>query len=237
MTVASVSTPEVEYPDSDGEPMADNDTQRELMMTLRVGFSAMFERLGVEAYVSANSFWYPIEGDNRTRRAPDTYVALGRPGGERPSYRQWLEGDHPPDLVIEIVTARSQLRDYVEKFEWYDRHGAGEYLAFEPVDGSLVVAERRGDRLTHVIAHASWISQRTGAIFEVVPRAEPTDFAAFDLVVTAPDGVRFRTPDELSADNAALASDNAALASDNAALASDNARLLALLHDADIDPT
>lgn len=86
--------PDLDYPDSDGEPMGDNDTQIELMFLLRQGLRRLFA--GQQVYISANLLWYPVHGEPAIRTAPDVIVAFGRPPGRRRSYREWDEDDVTP---------------------------------------------------------------------------------------------------------------------------------------------
>jgi hypothetical protein len=72
--------PAVEYPSTDGEPMAQNTKQYRYITTIQGGLAAMF-RDRPDVFVAADLFWYPIEGDNTTRAAPDVMVVFGRPKG------------------------------------------------------------------------------------------------------------------------------------------------------------
>src|SRR5690242_14307438 len=89
----STQTPEtpareaVVYPDSDGEPIAENTRQYEWIVTIKGGLDAVF-RDDPNVFVAGDLLWYPVEGDNTTRTAPDAMVALGRPKGDRGSYKQ-----------------------------------------------------------------------------------------------------------------------------------------------------
>src|SRR5438309_5827087 len=76
------------YPDSDGQPMADNTLQFRWIVTIKEGLGVLFmDRPDV--FVAGDLLWYPVEGDPKTRIAPDALVAFGRPKGERGSYKQW----------------------------------------------------------------------------------------------------------------------------------------------------
>ncbi|MCL1468412.1 hypothetical protein [Argonema galeatum] len=61
--------------------------------------------------------WYPVEGNNTIRPAPDVMVVFARPKGESPSktlcdrgsYQQWRENNIPPQVVfIRSTTAISR---------------------------------------------------------------------------------------------------------------------------------
>src|SRR5512135_3829161 len=95
-TTTRIASPEeVQYPDSNGEPMAENTLQYEWITTIKGGLDAVF-RDDPDAFVAGDLLWYPVEGDNTTRMAPDAMVALGRPKGHRGSYMQWREGGIAP---------------------------------------------------------------------------------------------------------------------------------------------
>src|SRR5438034_368854 len=79
------------YPESDGEPMAENTKQFEYITTVKGGLDAQF-RADPNVFVAGDLFWYPVEGDSSARTAPDVMVAFGRPKGHRGSYLQWREG-------------------------------------------------------------------------------------------------------------------------------------------------
>ena len=72
----AVTRPYVHYPDCDGEPMSDNTEQWEWMVTLKGNLDAC-----LPDFVASDLLWYPVEGDNKTRMAPDVMVAFGRPKG------------------------------------------------------------------------------------------------------------------------------------------------------------
>ena len=83
------------YPESDGKPMADNTKQYEYIVTIQGGIARLFDGRN-DVFVAGDLLWYPVEGDNTLRVAPDVLVAFGRPLGHRGSYKQWLEGNIPP---------------------------------------------------------------------------------------------------------------------------------------------
>ncbi|MBU6344513.1 MAG: Uma2 family endonuclease [Cyanobacteria bacterium REEB494] len=57
-----------------------------------------------DVFVAGDLFWYPVEGNNKIKLAPDTMVVFGRPKGHRGSYRQWEEDNIPPQVVFEILS-------------------------------------------------------------------------------------------------------------------------------------
>ena len=97
-TIPTKTSPEIIYPDSDGQPMSDNTKQFELIVTIQGGIDALYKD-NENVFVAGDLLWYPVEGDNKTRQAPDTMVVFGRPKGYRGSYQQWLEDNIAPQVV------------------------------------------------------------------------------------------------------------------------------------------
>ena len=77
----SVDVAQITYPQSDGQPMADNTKQFRWIATIENGIEALFHD-DPEVFVAGDLFWYPVEGDPTTRMAPDTMVVFGRPKGD-----------------------------------------------------------------------------------------------------------------------------------------------------------
>src|SRR5437667_8569029 len=86
------------YPESDGKPMADNTKQYEWIVTIKENLDGLLPN----AFVAADLFWYPVQGNKNIVQAPDVLVAMGRPKGHRSSYKQWEEGGVAPQIVFEI---------------------------------------------------------------------------------------------------------------------------------------
>ena len=80
------------YPESDGRPMADSTMQYRWIVKIKEGLEILYAD-DPDVFVAADLLWYPREGERRVSAAPDVMVALGRPRGDRGSYRQWEEGD------------------------------------------------------------------------------------------------------------------------------------------------
>jgi Uma2 family endonuclease len=117
------------YPDSDGEPMADNDQQYQTMVDVRFGLQQRYR--GQDVYVGANLLVYFEEGDASKRVAPDVFVALNVPPGARRTYLIWMEGKSP-DMVLEIASRRTWKADVSWKKGLYQGLGIQEYFLFDP---------------------------------------------------------------------------------------------------------
>jgi Uma2 family endonuclease len=117
------------YPDSDGEPMADNDQQYKTMVDTRFGLRHKFR--DAQAYVGANLLIYFEEGDSSKSIAPDVFVALDVPPGMRRTYLTWMEGK-APDVAFEFASPRSWKADVSWKKWLYLGIGVQEYFLFDP---------------------------------------------------------------------------------------------------------
>src|SRR5882762_6525221 len=95
--------PAIVYPDSDGMPMADNTKQWEYIATIKGGLDSQY-RDDPNVFVAGDNLWYPVQGHPEIRRAPDVYVAFGRPKGDRGSYMQWEEDGIPLTVVFEVLS-------------------------------------------------------------------------------------------------------------------------------------
>lgn len=186
MSEGAASAPEkpVVYPDSDGEPMADNTLQFQWIVVIKENLDAR-----LPDFVGGDLLWYPVEGHPEVRRAPDILVALGRPKGHRGSYRQWAEDDVAPQVVFEVLSPGNRRSDIIRKFEFYRRYGVEEYYVYDPDDEELIGWMRRGDLLVEVESMHGHVSPRLGIRFE-----QNRTLEIFDA-----DGRRFETFSELRA--------------------------------------
>ncbi|MBL8247052.1 MAG: Uma2 family endonuclease [Candidatus Competibacter sp.] len=174
---------ELVYPDSDGQPMADNTRQFRYIVMIQGGIAALFAH-DPNVFVAGDLLWYPVEGDNTIRAAPDVMVVFGRPPGDRGSYRQWREGGLAPQVVFEVLSPGNTLAEMVRKFQFYDRYGVEEYYIYDPDRGELDGSIRRNGRLESVQRMEGWISPRLSVRFTLL---------GTDLVLYRPDGRRFET--------------------------------------------
>ena len=175
--------PEIEYPDSDGLPMSDNTLQFQWIVTLQGGLDALF-RDDPDVFVAGDLLWYPVEGDNTVRAAPDVLVVFGRPKGYRGSYKQWEEDGIAPQVVFKVLSPHNRVGEMVAKFQFYDRFGVEEYYLFDPDRIDLSGWIRRGDDLIALDQADGWTSPRLGVRF---------DLSSGDLQVFGADGQPFVT--------------------------------------------
>ena len=94
MSQSVLSPVAVEYPSSDGKPMAENDAQRSAMFYL-IGALRVYFTHRRDVYVSGDLLVYYEEGNPRASVAPDVLVAFGVEDRERQTYKVWEEGKAP----------------------------------------------------------------------------------------------------------------------------------------------
>jgi Uma2 family endonuclease len=177
--------PKIDYPDSDGLPMADNTLQYEWIVTIKGGLDAIFLD-DSNVFVAGDLLWYPVQGEPKIRTAPDAMVAIGRPKGYRGSYKQWEEGNLAPQVVFEVLSPGNRPREMIRKFNFYQEYGVEEYYIYNPDNGSLDGWLRVGDRLEEIPEMAGFVSPRIRLRFD--PGEGPDN-----LRIYGPDGTRFLT--------------------------------------------
>jgi Uma2 family endonuclease len=186
---SSLPSPRLDYPESDGQPMADNTKQFEWIVILKGGLDAVF-RDDPNVFIAGDLLWYPVEGHPEIRQAPDVLAALGRPKGHRRSYLQWEEGNVAPQVVFEVLSPGNRPGEMVRKFKFYDRYRVEEYYVYDPdtevLDGWL----RQGHELQDIAEMNGWVSPRLGIRF---------DLSTQKLQVFGPDGRRFASFVEVAA--------------------------------------
>jgi Uma2 family endonuclease len=227
--------PEIEYPDDDGEPMSDNTLQYKWMVLIKENLEIVFGN-NPNVFVAGNLLWYPVEGEPTIRTAPDAMVAIGRPKGRRGSYKQWEEGNVPPQVVFETLSPGNRPGELDRKFKFYQQYGALEYYTYEPDNGLFEAWLRSGSRLVKVENVVRFVSPRLGTRFE--PGKGPDN-----LTIFAPDNTRFLTYLELKAQanadhgRAEVEARNAAAERERADSAARRAeKLAARLRELGIDP-
>ena len=181
------------YPDDNGEPMSDNTLQFRWIVTLQGGLDAMFSA-DPNVFVAGDLLWYPVEGQPKVRAAPDAMVAIGRPKGYRGSYKQWVEGNVPPQVVFEVLSPNNRPDEMAKKLLFYEAHGVQEYYLYDPDLVTLAGYLRdRAGQLGELPVMDGHVSPLLGIRFEL----------ADELVVSRPDGQRFLTYLELVEQNEA----------------------------------
>ena len=172
--------PNVNYPGHDGRPMADNTLQWQWIARIKGNLDAVFQDRP-DVFVAGNLMWYPVEGRNRRRLAPDAMVIFGRPKGHRTSYVQHREGGIGPQVVFEVLSPSNGKRAMDYKRRVYEAYGVEEYYVFNPDKITLEVWLKEGDVFRLLPDSDGWTSPLLGTRFEL----------GEDLAIFAPDGRPF----------------------------------------------
>jgi Uma2 family endonuclease len=171
------------YPDSDGQPMADNTLQFRWIVTIKENLELLFAN-DANVFVAGDLLWYPVEGHPEIRLAPDALVVFGRPKGDRGSYHQWREGNIPPQVVFEVLSPGNRLAEMARKLVFYNRYGVEEYYLYDPDRVDLTGWIRREQDLEPVEDMQGWVSPQLGIRF---------DLTGEELRIYRPDGALFVT--------------------------------------------
>ena len=197
--VIPTSQPPIVYPDTDGQPMAENTLQFEWIVTIKGGLDHLFDA-DPNVFVAGDLFRYPVERHPEIRIAPDALVVFGRPKGHRLSYLQWEEGGIAPQVVFEVLSPSNRTGEMVRKFAFYQQYGVEEYYIYDPDPNLLDLSGflRRDNQLIAIPSMVGHKSPRLAITFEM------TDDG---LRIIRPDGRPFLTYEELARRTDALARD------------------------------
>jgi Uma2 family endonuclease len=185
------------YPESDGKPLADNTIQFRLIVTIQGGLDTLFQDRD-DVFVAGDLFWYPVqltqqqirERKAAQRQAPDVMVVLGRPKGDRLSYKQWEEENIAPQIAFEILSPGNTKKAMADKFKFYQRHGIEEYYLYDLKKNRLQGWLRKGGKLEAIPQMEGWKSPRLGIKFSII---------SGELALFYPNGDRFASYVELVA--------------------------------------
>ncbi len=142
-TANKISNPDIFYPSSDGEPLAESYDHLYVIMTTLAMLLAHLK--GQQATVLADQFLYYAQGFPRLRVAPDVMVIFGVEPGGRDNYKIWEEGQ-VPSIIFEMTSPGTRSKDDVEKKDLYQGLGVTEYWQFDP-RGEWIPDKLRGYRL------------------------------------------------------------------------------------------
>ncbi len=216
--------PQILYPDSDGKPMADNTVQYDWIVRLVANLNHLFRDQTV--FVAGDLLWYPqrVQAPPAPCQAPDVMVVIGRPPGDRGSYKQWEEDNIAPQVVFEILSPSNSAREMLNKQRFYREHGVLEMYFYDPDSDDFwgfVRSTTEQDFTPVTTLNFPWVSPTLGIRFEL-----------FDdgLAVFTPEGEPFKDPGEIFAER-----DQAQNERDQAQNERD--RAFAKLRELGIDPT
>jgi len=120
----------------DGEPM--ESARHRQQMTILVESLEFAWRSRDDFYVGGNMYLYFSETQARQNdfRGPDVFVVLDTTRRERRAWVVWEENGQRPDVVIELLSDKTEHVDRGEKMGIYARAlKVGEYFLFDPFSG------------------------------------------------------------------------------------------------------
>jgi Uma2 family endonuclease len=179
---------EVIYPDSDGQPIANNTKPFRWIVVIQQNLDWLFAD-APNVFVAGDLFWYPVEGHNTIVNAPDVMVVFDRPKGDRGSYQQWQEAGIAPQVVFEILSPSNTQNEMEKKLLFYDCYGVEEYYIYDPDRNQLRGWLRGQEGLDIIPQMVDWVSPRLGVRFAWLPE---------NLELYRPSGERFLTYTEIA---------------------------------------
>ena len=157
------------YPESDGQPMAENTEQYDWLVKIKENLEILFADRE-DVFIAGDLLWYPVA--DRTiagPMAPDVLVAFGRPKGRRGAYLQWEEGGIAPQVVFEVLSPSNSQLEMANKLRFYDQYGVDEYYLYDPKHHHLEIYQRQHRCLKRVRHLNGWISPRLGIRLVLTP--------------------------------------------------------------------
>ena len=134
---------EIEYPTSDGQPMAETTLHRKVMSDM-IGVLERRYAAVADVWVGGNLFLYYEKGKPEKSVAPDVLLARGVAKWDREVYLLWEE--KPPALIFEITSKTTRREDTGYQDDLYERLGVAELVLFDPY-GEYLEPRLQGYRL------------------------------------------------------------------------------------------
>jgi Uma2 family endonuclease len=133
MSIAQ-SLAEIEYPASDGKPMAETELHLQGMIDIRDQLKFCYRNQRV--YVGCNMFVYYVKGDPHKVVAPDVFVVTYCDPGLRRTFKTWEE-QRTPGFVLWVTSESTRREDDQSKPETYARIGVKELFLYDPTGDYL----------------------------------------------------------------------------------------------------
>jgi Uma2 family endonuclease len=182
------SPPEIVYPSSDGEPLAESYSHLyAILTTLEVLKQYLSDR---PSTVLADQFLYYSQGYPKLRVAPDVMVIFDVAKGGRDNYKIWEE-KQVPKVIFEITSAGTRNQDLEFKKNLYQQLGVEEYWLFDP-RGEWIPEQLIGYRLYRDIYEPITDDCSQPLNLRLVPEGELIGFYRQDT------GEKLLIPDELA---------------------------------------
>ena len=187
LLISKPPRPAIIYPDSDGQPMAENTQQYEWIVTIKGNLDILFlDRPDV--FVAGDLLWYPVEGDPRSAPRPIPWWPSAGPRDIAGRTSSGRRGGSPPRSSSRCSRPATAPARWCEKFQFYDRYGVEEYYVYDPDTNELGGFHRERDGLKLIPEMDGWASPLLGIRF---------DCSGPELKIAYPDGRPFLTFTEL----------------------------------------
>lgn len=109
---------QIEYPESDGNPMGETDTHRRWMIRL---FNFLEQRYrNQKVYLASDLLVYFESGQPTRFIVPDVFVTFDCEPGDRRVFKTWEE-ERVPDVVFEVTSRGTSSTDIIDKPQIYER--------------------------------------------------------------------------------------------------------------------
>ena len=135
---------DIDYPSTDGMPLAETDFQFDPLAYARNALRDYYRERS-DVYVAGNMLIYYEEGNVKARVAPDVFVVFGAPAHDRSSYLLWRE-PKGPDWVLEVTSRSTRREDQGRRRDLYRELGVAEYWQYDPT-GDYLAPRLRGEEL------------------------------------------------------------------------------------------
>ncbi|MEB3309165.1 MAG: Uma2 family endonuclease [Snowella sp.] len=213
-------TPEIFYPSSDREPLAETH-QHVLAILMTLGLLRLYLQ-DQPAVVFADQFFYYIENNPKARVAPDVMVIFDIPKKLYGNYKLW-EGKQTPAIIFEVTSAGTKETDWGFKKTLYEQLGVTEYWLFDPY-GEWITEQLQGYRLNEEGVYKP-ITDSCSQVLQLRLQAEEYLISFYRL----DNGEKLLTPEELflAAQEANQRAEQEKVKAEEAKLLAEEAQLMA----------
>lgn len=128
---------EIEYPETDGQPMGETDLHR--LWMIRIYDLLSYRLRGQQAYIASDLLVYYTEGEPSDFVVPDVFVVKDCQPGLRRVFKTWEEG-RVPNVVVEVTSRKTRGIDESFKPQTYARIGVLELFLYDPTGDYLTPA-------------------------------------------------------------------------------------------------
>lgn len=121
----------LQYPESDGEPMAETPKHQQIMIDCMDMLRSRFREVP-DVYIGGNILLYYEEGNPRKSISPDVFMVRGLSQKDLRTYKTW---EQPPtlDFVLEVASPSTFENDFTVKKEIYAKTlRVKEYYIYDP---------------------------------------------------------------------------------------------------------